>query len=194
MMFDLIRQKKYNEKRGFMNNFEISTDSNCDLYADEIKNLNIFVGHLSYTMSKGDEITDNIDNFEKKEQYVDFYNQLRNGVIAKTSILSLQAHIDLFTEMAKKGIKNALHISQSKGLSPTIDNANKAIEIVKQSFPEINFVAIESRTTTVGEGILVKIATKMRDEGKTLKETEQFIEDNKLKLQHIVMVDDLMFL
>ena len=177
-----------------MRNFEISTDSNCDLYADEIKKYEIYVGHLNYTMSKGDELTDNLDNFTQYSQYVDFYNKLRNGYIAKTSILSLQAHIDLFTEMAKKGIKNALHISQSKGLSPTIDNANKAIEIVKESYPDINYIALQSNTTTIGEAMLVKVAISMRDAGKTAEETRDYINSIKNNVQHIVMVDDLGFL
>ena len=177
-----------------MRNFEISTDSNCDLYADEIKKYEIYVGHLNYTMSKGDELTDNLDKFTQYSQYVDFYNRLRNGYIAKTSILSLQAHIDLFTEMAKKGIKNVLHISQSKGLSPTIDNANKAIEIVKESYPDINYIALQSNTTTIGEAMLVKVAISMRDAGKTAEETRDYINSIKNNVQHIVMVDDLGFL
>lgn len=174
-----------------MRNFEISTDSNCDLYAEEIKNLDIYVGHLNYTLSKGSELTDNLDKFEDYSEYVNFFNKIREGYVAKTSILSLQAHIDLFTEMAKKGIKKVLHIAQSDGLSPTIDNANKAIEMVKEEFPDIDYVAIECKTTTVGEGILVRIACQMRDEGKNRQEVLDFIQNNKCKVQHIVMVDDL---
>ena len=174
-----------------MRNFEVSTDSNCDLYVDEIEKLGIYVGHLSYTMSDANGIEEYLDNFTKPEQYVDFFNQIRNGKIAKTSILSLQAHVDLFTEMAKKGIKNVLHIAQSYGLSPTLDNANRAIEIVKGEYPDINYIAIESSTTTIGEGLLVKIACDMRDKGKSMAETIDWIENHKNKLQHIIMVDDL---
>lgn len=177
-----------------MKYFDISTDSNCDLYAQEIKDNNIYVGHLNYILEKDGELTDNVDNLTEYSQYVDFYNKLKSGYIAKTSILSLQAHIDLFTEMAKNGIKTALHICQSKGLSPTIDNANKAIEIVKETYADINYVAINSNTTTVGEGILVRIAIKMRDEGKTLEETISYLEKVKNNLQHIILVDDLQFL
>ena len=174
-----------------MKNFEISTDSNCDLYADEIKTLGLFVGHLSYTIDDGKEIKEYLDNFQSKDEYVHFFDELRNGVVAKTSILSLQAHIDLFTKMAQSGIKKALHIAQSDGLSPTIDNANKAIEIVKEQFTDIDYRAIESKTTTIGEGMLVKIACILRDQGKDRDEVAQYIEDHKCKLQHIIMVDDL---
>lgn len=174
-----------------MRNFEISTDSNCDLYANEIKELGIYVGHLNYTLSKGNELTEHLDDFKDYQEYVDFFNKIRAGYVAKTSILSLQAHVDLFTQMAKDGVKTALHIAQSDGLSPTIDNANKAIEMVKENYPDINYVAIECKTTTIGEGLLVKIACDMRNKGKSLEETKEYIENHKCKMQHIVMVDDL---
>lgn len=177
-----------------MKQFEVSTDSTCDLYAQEIKDLGIYVGHLSYLVEKNDEISEYEDNFTEYSQYVDYYNQLKNGAIAKTSILNVEAHVRMFTEMAEKGIKNALHISQSYGLSPTLDNANKAIEIVKEKYPDINYKAIEARTTTVAEGMLVKIACEMRDANKGLDETIAFLQDLKLRIQHFIIADDLMFL
>lgn len=177
-----------------MRKFEISTDSNCDLYAQEILDLDLHVGHLNFTLSKNNDLTDNLDKFDDYSQYVDFYNKLREGYVAKTSILSLQAHIDLFTSMAQKGITKALHIAQSQGLSPTIENANKAIEIVKEQFPNIDYIAIQSNTTTVGEGMLVRVATQMRDSGNTAEQTRDYLESIKNNVQHIVMVDDLGFL
>lgn len=177
-----------------MRQFEISTDSTCDLYADEVKDLDIYVGRLNYTLEKNGDLNEYLDDFKSYDDYVNFYNELRKGAVAKTTILNLQAHIDLFTEMAKKGIVNALHISQSNGLSPTIDNAKKAIEIVKEQYPNINYLALECKTTTIGEGIFVKLACRLRDEGKTNQEVYDIIEREKLHMQHFVVVDDLMYL
>lgn len=177
-----------------MKQFDVSTDSTCDLYANEYKELDVSVGKLSYTIEKNGELKEYIDDFKCYEEYVDFYNELRAGGIAKTTILNLQAHIDLFTDMAKRGIVNALHISQSNGLSPTIDNARKAIEIVKEQYPNINYLALECKTTTIGEGMLVKMACKLRDEGLTNQEAYDIIEKEKMHVQHFVIVDDLMYL
>ena len=177
-----------------MRQFEISTDSTCDLYADEVKDLDIYVGRLNYTLEKNGDLNEYLDDFKSYDDYVNFYNELRKGAVAKTTILNLQANIDLFTEMAKKGIVNALHISQSNGLSPTIDNARKAIEIVKEQYPNINYLALECKTTTIGEGMLVKLACRLRDEGKTNQEVYDIIEREKLHVQHFVIVDDLMYL
>lgn len=177
-----------------MRKFDISTDSNCDLYANEIEQLDLHVGHLGYIIDKAGEITEHVDNFKSYEEYVNFFNELRKGGVAKTSILNVDTHVAMFREMAQKGIKNALHIAQSYGLSPTLDNANKAIEIVKEEFPDINYKAIESSTTTVGEGMLVRTACKLRDEGKDLDEVIEILNDMKMKIQHFVIVDNLMFL
>lgn len=177
-----------------MRNFEVSSDSTCELYADEIKKLEVFVSPLTFTIDENGKLGEYLDNFQTQQEYVDFYNRLRKGGVAKTSILNLQSHIDLFTEMAEKGIKNAIHISQGKGLSPTIDNALKAIEIVKEKYPDINYVALESTTTTAAEGFLVRNAVELRDEGKTLDETVALIEKQKGLIQHFIVVDDLMYL
>ncbi len=174
--------------------FEVSTDSTCDLYADEIKALDLHVGHLVYTMEKNGVLTEHTDDFTSYDQYVDFYNKLRQGYVARTAILNLQAHIDLFTSMAEAGIKHALHLTQSYGLSPTLDNANKAIEIVKESYPDIDYIALQCNTTTIGEGLLVKYACQLRDEGKTNAQARDMIDAIKDNIQHCIMVDDLMHL
>ena len=90
-----------------MHKFEISTDSTSDFYDSEIKQYNLYVGKLDFIMTdKNGKITERKDDFKNTQEYIDFYNDLSNGIVAKTSILNLQAHIDLFRKMAKNGIKN----------------------------------------------------------------------------------------
>jgi DegV family protein with EDD domain len=177
-----------------MRNFEISVDSTCDLYADELKSLGLYMAPLEYTLTTGADVCVEKDDYQTRQQYIDFYNKLRNGVVAKTSILNVEAHEQMFKQMALDGVKTALHISQGYGLSPTVDNANVAIEHVKADFPDINYVAIESNTTTIGEGMIVRAAVKMRDEGKTLEETVEKLNKIKHFIQHFILANDLKFL
>jgi len=177
-----------------MRKFEVSTDSTSDLYFDEYKALEVDFEPLEYTISKDDDLVVEKDNYKSMEEYLNFYKRLKNGYMAKTSILNLQAHIDLFTRMAKRGVKSALHISQGYGLSPTVDNANKAIEIVKQTYPDIDYIAVEADTTTIGEGMVVRAACQMRDEGKTKEEALEKINGFKHHIQHFILVNDLKFL
>ena len=177
-----------------MEKFTISTDSTSDFYADEIKKYNLYVGKLNFTITDKNFTNEYFDDFKSMNEYIDFYEKLKKGAIAKTSILNLQAHIDLFTKMAKDGVKNAIHITQGMGLSPTLINAQKAIEEVKKEYPDINYVAIESNTTTVSEGNLVRIAMDLRDKGKSMKDTIETLEKFKMQTQHFIVVDDLMYL
>lgn len=98
-----------------MKNFEISADSTCDLYKDETDKLGVYIGRLNFVIEQGKETLEFLDNFSSYEEYVEFYGKLRSGSVARTSILNLQAHVDLFTKMAEDGVKNALHFSQSRG-------------------------------------------------------------------------------
>ena len=177
-----------------MKQFEISADSTCDLYKDEVKSLGVYVGRLNFVIEQGKDTEEYLDDFDKYEEYVEYYKRLENGAVARTSILNLQAHIDLFTEMAEAGVKNALHFSQSKGLSPTIDNALEAIKIVKEKYPDINYLAIDTNTTTCAEGMLVRLACKLRDDGMTNAEVKEIIENEKNHIQHFILVDNLMYL
>ena len=174
--------------------FEISTDSTCDFYAHEYEDYDVTFAPLEYNVSEGDDLVVEKDDYKDKSQYVAFYNRLRHGAIAKTSILSVQAHVDMFMALAKKGVKQLLHISQGYGLSPTIDNANSAIEIVKQEYPDIDYIAVESNTTTIGEGMMVKVAVKMRDNGATKEEALDKINEIKHYTQHFILANDLKFL
>ena len=174
--------------------FTISTDSTSDFLINEVNDLGIYVGRLNYTINENNKLTEYLDNMQNLNEYTEFYNKLRKGAIAKTSILNLQAHIDLFTQMAKDGIKNAIHISQAMGLSPTLTNAKQAIEEVKKDYPDINYIAIESNTTTVAEGRLVRVALQLRDQGKTMEETLDILNQLKNQMQHFILVNNLMYL
>lgn len=177
-----------------MENYAISTDSTSDFYSSEIVAMNLNVGKLSFTITENNEVREYLDDFREKSEYIKYYERLKNGGIAKTSILNLQAHIDLFTTMAKSGIKNAIHITQAMGLSPTLNNALMAIEEVKKEYPDINYKAIESNTTTVAEGNLVKVAYALRDKGLSMDENIEVLEKLKNQIQHFIIADDLKYL
>ena len=54
-----------------MTNFEVSSDSTCDLYAQEIKDMNIHFVPLCFTMDKNGDFNEYYDNFTDYQQYVD---------------------------------------------------------------------------------------------------------------------------
>jgi DegV family protein len=174
--------------------FALSSDSTCDLYSDFIRENDIYFVPLSFNIEKDGEFHPYKDNFQTMDEYKDFYNQLRNGGYSRTAMLNLEDHTAHFTKMAEAGVTDAVHFTISYGLSPTVDVANQAAADVKAKFPSFNVINIESRSATIGQGMLVKIALKMRNEGKTARETADYINKIKFSLQHLIIANDLYYL
>ena len=57
-----------------MEQFVISSDSTCDLYADYVRENDIRILSMSYTIEKNGALTEKKDAFTEYSQYVDFYN------------------------------------------------------------------------------------------------------------------------
>ncbi len=177
-----------------MPKFYISTDSTADIYREEIESLDLFYLPLSITYTKGESTEMQPDAFLSYEEYVEFYNKLRNGYVVKTSMNNNYIHEEYFREIAKKGVKKLIHFTISSGLARTVEVANQAVEEVRKDYPDFQCIVIDPLTTTVGQGILVRIACEMRDEGKTLQETVTYINDIKHHIQHYILIQNLDYL
>ncbi|MBQ9104064.1 MAG: DegV family protein [Clostridia bacterium] len=179
----------------FVKDFEISTDSTCDLYADEISAKGLYFLPLTFTLTtKSGEITEYKDEFKSPEEYRAYYDKLRAGILSRTSMNNPFVHEEHFRAMAKSGVKRAIHFTISYGLCRTVDVAREAVKEIQKEYPDFNCLCVECSTTTIGQGYLVNLAVEMRDSGKTLEETFEFIENNKKKIQHFVIADSLMYL
>lgn len=177
-----------------MYRFTLSTDSTCDLYRDFITENDIAFVSLTYTVEKDGAIEDHLDNFTQYSQYVDFYNELRAGGLSRTSMLNYESHYTHFLALAQKGAEDVVHFTISSGLSPTKTVAAKAAADVKKDFPKFEVYVVDPLTATVGQGALVRVALGCRNAGKTAKETYDYVNGLRMKLQHFVVADDLKYL
>lgn len=177
-----------------MENFIISSDSTCDLYAGYIKEHGLRIVSLSYTMEKDGVLTEGIDAFTEYSQYVDFYGQLRQGGFSRTSMLNYESHYRHFETLAKEGAKQVLHFSLSSGLSPTANVAKEAAEAVSAKYPECKIYPVDSLAATIGQGTLVRTAVRMRAEGKSVQETYAVVKDMPLHIQYAIIANDLYYL
>lgn len=174
--------------------FTVSTDSTCDLYADTLKELDIACVPHTFMVEKDGKLESRLDAFTEYSQYVDFYNELRAGAYARTSMLNYEKHYTHFLSLAKEGKNRVLHFTISSGLSPTKDVAAKAAADVKKEYPDFSVTVIDPLTATIGQGALVLLAVEMRDAGKTLEETRDFINGQRLHIQHFIVAEDLQYL
>ncbi len=174
--------------------FDISTDSTCDFYKSEIEENNLFFLPLKFTLEDKGVVTEYADEFSDLSEYAEYYNKLRAGVLSRTSMNNPDVHYQHFKKMAEAGVKDAVHFTISYGLCRTVDVAREAVEEVKKDFPDFNCLCVECNTTTVGQGLLVRIAIDMREKGKTAREVFDYVEGVKHKIQHFIVVDNLNFL
>ena len=83
------------------------------------------------------------------------------------------------------------NISISSGLSGTFNSANIAKNNLLEEYPEAKIELIDSLGASMGQGLLVLKACEMRDNGASVEEIVNCIEDNKRRVIHLVLLDDL---
>ena len=174
--------------------FTLSSDSTCDLYQDYIEEHDIKLARHTFTVEKDGRLEDRLDAFTSYGQYVDFYNELRAGAYSHTSMLNYEAHYAHFLQLAQEGAEKVLHFTISSGLSPTKTVAAKAAAAVKKDFPAFEVLVVDPLTATVGQGALVMLAVDLRDAGKTAEEAYEFVNAQRLHIQHFIVASDLNYL
>ena len=174
--------------------FTLSTDSTCDLYHDFVTENDIKFVPLTFTMEKDGRMDSRLDNFTEYGQYVDFYNELRAGGFSRTSMLNYESHYEHFLALAKEGAEDVVHFTISSGLSPTKEVAAKASADVRKDYPKFNVFVVDPLTATAGQGALVMMALRCRNEGKTAQETYDYVNGLRLHLQHFIVANDLNYL
>ncbi|MHC6179491.1 DegV family protein [Clostridium sp. JNZ X4-2] len=164
----------------------IMTDAGCDLPASFIFENNIpFLGLICHFKGKDYE-----DDFGKSLSYKEFYSGLRNGEMPYTS----QINEYRFTEKFKKLLKEKrpiIYIGMSSAVSGTFNSSKLAREAVINEFKDADITVIDSRDASIGLGLLVYSAYKMAQEGRSRDEIVKWLDENKLKVNHWFMVEDL---
>ena len=145
-----------------MQKFIVSTDSTADLYASYVKEHDVRLAPLTFTIEKGGVMTEYLDAFTDYSQYVDFFRQLREKATARTSMLNYESHYNHFKKMAEEGATDVLHFTISTGLASTINVARQAAADVKKEFPAFNLKPVDSLAATIGQGELVYEAVRLR--------------------------------
>lgn len=169
-----------------MNNIIIMTDSCCDLPYEFTMDNNIVVIPLRLTL-RGETIEDDLG---KTLKYSDFYKAVREGEMPKTAQANVYEFEQLFEKYIKDGDK-VIYIAFSSALSGTYNSACVARENLLEKYPEADISVIDSKSASMGLGLLVYYANKMLKSGKNKEEIIKWIEENKLKVIHWFTVEDL---
>lgn len=170
------------------NMFKITTDSTTDLPVEYLQEHNVGCMPISYIL---DGVTYGRD---KELDWKEFYRMMReDGKMPTTSQINPQEAKAYFQEFIKTD-KEILHIAFSSGLSGTYNNMCIAAEEIMEENPDVKIIVIDSLCASMGEGLFVHKAVRLRDEGRTMEETAQWLKDHALNLVHVFTVEDLFHL
>lgn len=167
-----------------MNKFIITTDTTSDLPTEYVKEHNLRVVPLYYSFD--DVVYGEQNQLEPK----DFYNKMRNGSMPTTMAVNPDSARDVFTGLLNQGY-DILHIAFSSTLSGSCSVTATVARDLCEEIPGANIIVVDSLSASMGEGLLVHKAVKLKEEGKSMKDIADWLENNKLNLCHIFTVDDL---
>jgi len=171
-----------------MNEYVIFTDSSCDISPSLLKEWDVtYVNLVFRNDATGDEYTQDTMAID------DFYAQMRNGTVFKTSAANMQAFHDTFEPALVLG-KDILYIGFSSGLSSTVAAGDAAAKDLKFKYPDRKIITIDTLCASAGQGLILYLSVLKRNEGASLEENAAYVEDCIPHLDHWFTVDDLVYL
>ena len=168
--------------------FILSCESTVDLPYDYVNGRKIPVLFYSYTVD-GQEFPD--DMGRDPEALPRFYHFLEEGKIPATSQINAFKYKEYFEELLQKG--DVLHIAFGSGMTPSVNNAVEAANMLREEFPDRKIAVIDSLCSSSGYGLLVDEAADMRDRGCSMEEVTRWIMENRQKIHHQFFSTDLKY-
>jgi len=170
--------------------YEIITDSASNIPKQLIEEYSIPIMPFRFTMD-GIEYSETLmgDDRERKA----FFAAMRAGVEVKTSLINFQQYCEHFEKYLSEG-KDILYIGMSSGISSTYSNAMIAAEELKEKYPERKIEVVDTMNASLGEGLPVLRAYKMREDGLSIEDAAASLRELVPHMRGSFMVDDIMFL
>lgn len=169
-------------------NYQIITDSACDLPLDVLRELNVVTVPLIVNF-RGEARDDTVEDSQVKE----LYDAMRAGEMASTSAVNPEGWRGVMEPVLAAG-KDALVLAFSSGLSTTYQSAVIAADELREQYPQRKIQVVDTCAAALGQGLLVWHTCKMRDAGLSLEELAAWVENARDHTCHWFTVDDLVYL
>ncbi|MCY6370995.1 DegV family protein [Clostridium ganghwense] len=159
-----------------MSKIALITDTTADLTEEVIKKYNIKV--LPFRIIYKDR--EYKDKIEITPEQV--YDELPNEV-PTSSLPSMNDMDEIFTKLKEEGYTHAVAITLSSGLS----GISNAVKLVSENHENITTYVCDSKSISLGEGILVEECGKMIEAGKSFEEIVNTL-PSLVKKSHVFFV------
>lgn len=167
-----ISKKKKKGKKGEKMKFGIVSDSSCDLSLDFTEQEGVTI--VSFYVSFDGE---NYLREGKEVGVTSFYQEMarRADCFPKTSMPSVEDYIQAFLPYVEENIP-VLCICLTKKFSGSLQAAVNARAELMEKYRDAKISVMDSRLVTALQGLLVKEAVLLRDQGASLEEAVEALE------------------
>lgn len=171
-----------------MSKFILSCCSTADLTQEHFEQINVKYICFHYEI---DGVT-YPDDLGKSLPFDEFYKRMANGASTKTSQVNASEFQEYFEPFLQEGC-DILHVCLSSALSGVINSAMIAKKALLEKYPQRKILIVDSLGASSGYGLIMDTLAAMRDDGKSLEEIYDWVEEHKLNLHHWFFSTDLSF-
>lgn len=166
-------------------NYQIITDSCCDFADVQYRAMHVACVPLT-VMWNGESRS----HFSNETALKEFYQSMRQGLVATSSALNPSNWADAMEPYLKEG-KDLLVLTVSSGISATWQSAVIAAEELREQYPSRIINVVDSLGGSLGEGLLLWHACRLRDAGESLQNVTDWLMEHSRRVCHWVTVNDL---
>lgn len=170
-------------------NFELVSDSSCDLSSTLIAEYGINIVPFYVSFNGETYYKENVDI-----TVAEFYDRLiKEDVYPKTSLPAVQDYCDVFESILQQG-KDVVCVCLSSKFSGSYQSACNAKLNLADQYPDRRIEIIDSLAATVAQGEIVKFVAKLRIENATIDDVLNKLNNVNLNYKVFFTVDSLEYL
>ena len=171
---------------GHANRYRIVVDTCADLTPEIAATLDVDILGFPY-MLDGVEHTDDIWMSITPAQ---FYDQIRSGVRASTSAISLGRYLEFFTQCAEEGTPT-VYLCFTSALSSSYDFACQAADQVRAEHPDFELYVVDNALPCACGELLALEAVRQRSAGLTAAQLAEWADQAKTCVHGYFTLDSL---
>ena len=171
-----------------MRDYIIMTDSCCDLSQQEVKELDLTVLPLSFTI-EGKTLLNTPDHADMSPE--EFFTKIAAGADCTTAAVNVGQFTDAMEKVLDEG-KDILCICFSSALSTTYQSACIAASDLREKNSGAKIIVIDSLSASRGQGMLLyRTVRERREKGLDIDALASYVDSIIQSQDHWFFVDDL---
>ena len=169
-----------------MDKYILSCESTADLSKEHLKEIDVPYICFSYIM-------DNVvykDDLGESMHFDEFYKRIKNGADVRTSQINTESFVEYFDKFLSEGY-DIIHLCLSSGITGVMNSAIAAKSMLADKYPNKKIYIVDSLAASSGYGLLIDKLSELKKDGYSIDELKEWVENNRLRLNHWFFSSDL---